>query len=588
LVGWVIVIHRVIPKPALVISTETTYITSPLTAEGHLDYFKALEERFYPPELATDDNGFRIFVRLFGDVGYDGNPEDREFYRLQKYAKLGLDPDVPPTLTLPMEPNETIEEFYKAQGEEYREPQFHFPIQMGATYSMEEITALLEQAEEERNKDGKKYRERENNQWDQPWTLKEFPMLADWINEIDEPLDAIAEAICKPIFFFPLLQSPGSVQSGKPQDLVAITMSDVHLFRGVARLFQARATYRIGQGNIDGAIDDKLALHRLGRLIPPGGPMVQYLVGVSVEAVARVIPVGANPEHPLTEQQIRRILDGLDALSPRAPICDALEWEQYSGLSAVQAVMLGEYPLPEMNIKTARNIASKFDWNIIFRRVNEMFGAMQEPPPREKYVLVMDELETMRVTMWDRFVLALTPGSVERAIGNLFIGLLCPHVGAFEESKHRSECAENMQRLALAILLYQLEHGEVPGENWAEQIEKYLGENSEQYFSCPPKPAVKGTTTYALVQYGDELPTNVDMLLLVELTESVPFDKAVVSIEDVGELVRGRTVREGHRTRRVQTHPGGMNVAYQSGAVRFMTEFQWESQWESRLPSEEE
>ena len=61
------------PPPPLVISEETTYLTGPLTNDGLIDYFKALEERFTPPELATDENGYRIFLRQFGDVvlGYD-------------------------------------------------------------------------------------------------------------------------------------------------------------------------------------------------------------------------------------------------------------------------------------------------------------------------------------------------------------------------------------------------------------------------------------------------------------------------------------------------------------------------------------
>ena len=58
--------------PPLKISPETTRITGPLTADGQIDYFKALEERIYPPELATDENGFRDFVRLFGFVRSDG------------------------------------------------------------------------------------------------------------------------------------------------------------------------------------------------------------------------------------------------------------------------------------------------------------------------------------------------------------------------------------------------------------------------------------------------------------------------------------------------------------------------------------
>jgi len=62
--------------PALVISEETTRITGPLTADGQINFFKALEQWASPPELATDDNGFRVFVRLFGS---DSVTRDDEF-----------------------------------------------------------------------------------------------------------------------------------------------------------------------------------------------------------------------------------------------------------------------------------------------------------------------------------------------------------------------------------------------------------------------------------------------------------------------------------------------------------------------------
>ena len=270
----------------LTAAEETTQITGPLTADGYIDFFKALEEKMYPAELATDNNGFRLFVRQFGDASLDAKSEHSEFYRLQKYQKLGLDPNVPPTLTLPLEPSEVLKKFY----EEKREK--------GKEFSLVDDSG-------------------------KPWTLKEYPMLVDWIKEIDAPMDAVAEMIRKPIFFSPALSSWESAESGRPQALYDIRLSDVQLCRSIARTLQARATYRISQGNIDGAIDDKLTIHRLGRLHAQKGCLVQHLIGIAIEGMGIAIPVGANPEHPLTEKQIRRILDGLNALPPREPIINA-------------------------------------------------------------------------------------------------------------------------------------------------------------------------------------------------------------------------------------------------------------------------
>ena len=51
----------------LKISKQTTYITEPLTEDGkRVDYFKAIEQEYYKPEMTTDENGYRLIVRAIG------------------------------------------------------------------------------------------------------------------------------------------------------------------------------------------------------------------------------------------------------------------------------------------------------------------------------------------------------------------------------------------------------------------------------------------------------------------------------------------------------------------------------------------
>ncbi|MCL2710001.1 MAG: DUF1559 domain-containing protein [Planctomycetaceae bacterium] len=513
--------------------TEPTRITGPLTAEGYIDYFKALEEKMLPPELATDDNGFRIFVRAFGDV--DTLFFTQEIYRLQRYEKLGLDPNGSPTMTLPPDPREVIRDFREAQGETV-------PNWRGI------------------------------NIGERPWTLDEYPMLAEWIKEIDKPMDAIAEMIRKPVFAPPLYQGAKSLETGTPQNLQALLLPDVSGFREIARIFQVRATYRISQGNIDGAIDDKLTLHRFGRLVAPKSCLLQFLVGIAIESMASAIPIHANPEHPLTEQQIRRILEGLDALPPRVPISEVFEWERIAMLSVVQIIQItsdkGERvtdtdiaPILALVRNASRN--APFDWDIVYRRINEIWDAVHEPLPRAKYRSMREE--SLMPSGRQVALAFLNPDALGTVVGNLLIGLFFPAFEFAEEAGRRAECADNMQRLALAIMLYQLEHGKMPDANWAVQIEKYLGDGApgdgaERYFSCPSNPTAKGETVYALIQYGDTVPDSRDMLLLVELLEPVPLDKAVITVEEV--LARNRTGG---------SHPAGMNVAHRNGAVRFLS-----------------
>jgi len=570
LVGWMILIHRVIPAPPLVISEETTRITGPLTAEGYVDYFKALELRTYPPELATDENGFRVFVRLFGDVarfndlGYAARydePEVREFYRLQRYEKLGLDPDLPPTMVLPPCPDNVHWDYYTAKGEEVPRLDYH-----------------------------------------NPWTLEDYPMFADWIHEIDAPLDAIAEAIRKPVFFFPLLRDPRSVEAGRPQDLRFIGFADVMLFRNITRIFQARAGYRIGQGDIDGAIEDKLTIHRLGRQMTRSGLLVQYFMGMANEGIAWAIPIGGNPEHPLTESQIRHILAGFDALPPRTPPAEMDERGRHEILSAVQnfhltiaqqqmsfSEALTEYlemtvDHPVLMWLFADAHQHTLNWNTIYRQMNDLWDAMQDPSVRAKYATILDE--AVKPSGGEILSSLLTLGGKETLFVRLMIARFASTMHTYKAATLRLECVENMQRLTLAILLYELEHGTMPGEDWAVQIKKYLGENAEQYFSCPANPSPKGKTTYALIHYGDTVVGSLGTLLLLERNSPVPFAEAVMTVDEAIAFVDGDRVfglveagccgrtwmQEGvvSGTSQLNAHTGGANTAHRSGAVRLM------------------
>jgi hypothetical protein len=307
-------------------------------------------------------------------------------------------------------------------------------------------------------------------------------MLADWVKEIDVPLNAIAKTINKPIFCPPLLQSPQSEESGTPSNLIYLLLPERQMLRGIARQFQARAAYRISQGNIDGAIDDKLSLHRLGRLTAtePSGILVAYLVSIAMEGTAASIPVNAHPNRPLTVQQVRRILNDLDALPPRTPLSAVLEGERLTTLSAVQDFAIahrqGERAFTEKWEELAKltsasmgtsppaspRIPRSFDWNIVNRRINEVYDAMLEPPPRKKFTTMV---EAAKKTTAEKS----SNKSVD--VSDMFISLFLPSIDTVEEAVRRTECSDNMQRLILAIQLYRLENGgKMPVENgwsWA-------------------------------------------------------------------------------------------------------------------------
>lgn len=505
--------------PPLVISEKTTRITGPLTKDGRIDFLKHLEATTYPPEMKTDDNGFRVFLRTFGDISYT---RDDEFMRRQKYEKLGLDPDEKPTLQMPKEPEKIVEEYYKQKGEAAPENPRDF--------------------------------------FAKPWTVEEYPMMKDWITAIDAPLDAVTKMVRKPVFFFPLLESEEAIETVTPDNLLGIKLPDVQMIREIARQFQARANHRIAQGDIDGAISDTISVFQLGRKVGTGGPLVQCLTGLAIEGVGLSISIAGNPQRQPSVEQLKRLVAAFEALPPIPPLKEAMEWERCAGLSTLQSLC---YEKDSTDINTPlRRALAKSNTNVTYSYVNDAYDTVTGRRPSAE----SDDYRTMPET-WDRLKLRLTTFGRGKFAGMVFTSLMLPAVGAFEEAIRRTECACNMRRLTLALLMYKAEHGAFPGEDWFERIKPYLGENPERYLRCPSCPSAAEGTNYALILHEKE-PANLDTLLFVELREPMPVEKAFYTPENALPNFGSRMVPKPIWSH----HPGILVTTRRNGAVVYEQE----------------
>ena len=493
------------------ISAETTYITEPLTADGkRIDYFLAMENLLYSPEMKTDDNAYRMILRSFGLPKDDSYSDTR---RRQFYDKLGLDFEVEPTHTI-------------------KSPLWHFGQDMD-----------VHKAYEEACKRGF-------------WTLDEFPQLADWLSENSDSIDLLAEALRKPVFRVPI------VRENEASSLTeTLNLPHVQQCREFARTVAARAYYRLGIGDIDGAIEDTLTAYRLGRHVAKQGMLIQYLVGIAIEGMAQGIPLAGNPDHPPTKEQLTHFLREFDRLPLPATWQKIHEPERLFGLGTLQEFL--DNPMQDEEFSDYHDL-NFLKWTVKIFDANVMF---------EIHNQAYDRLATLDAnpdwdwkTAYQRFhnpLRYLTVQSRTEQVANALIHSTLDVSTSVFNTYQRFECIDRLKRLMLALLLYEAEHGSMPGENWAVQIESYLTGTSAKYLSCPSNPAPEGMTNDALVQYGesdDTVAGSHGTILLVELSEAVPLNEAVVTVDEV--LARQRVG---------SSHPSGMNVALRRGAVRFLS-----------------
>ena len=550
----------------LVISPETTYITAPLMPDGkRIDYFRAWEERAYPPEMKTDDNGYRILVRAIGDpnnyseIGFGDKRGKDEFtmleldpvsLRLQVYEKLGLDPSVPTTMKIECPyafMGRYIEEHPEAAEQWWRVGMYRLG---------------------------------------RPWTLDDLPQFKDWIAENEAGLNLLGEAVRQPVFRAP------EVRNSKDETLLDMSgrLGRSQIFRNFARAVQARALYRTGIGDIDGAIDDVITSYLLARHVSNHRTHVDYLVGIAIESMAVSIHFGANPAAPPSRAQLQRLFDTIRALPPLPKIEDFMVVERFQALSVLQEFALGR------KLEGYQGLAygpwcAEVDWNFLFREMNRVFdtiiaGGEVETP----WAMDIGDMLAGRqndLVLWSESQPPVKSTVQERTefVRDVFFSLWVPssQMELVRHAERRRQCTENLKLLTLALLLYEKDHGKLPDGDWRVAVKLYLGDNANKYFRCPSGSAAEDETTYAMIRRtSGVMPHAPYTLLLVEVFPPMKMtgnDGTIPEAKAVYSWRTGEQPPEGVGS----NHAGGFNISSRGGAVRFISTSASPAQWKALM-----
>lgn len=541
---------------SLRVSEQTTRALGPMTSDGkRIDYFRAMEEKYYPPEMKTDDNGYRLMVRAFGDISerkrsfvnpetgiYEMEEVDVEPLRLQVYEKLGLDPNLPPALF--------------ARYEDWSSQEA----------ARREADKREKEADEDGTATGNTVYELHGKTLDGPWTLDDCPFMKEWVETSGPAIDLVGQAVRKPVFRIPWVRD----NENTPVHECLLMLDEIRAIRDIARTVASRAWYRIGTGDLDGALYDMMTLHRLARYTGKQGTLVCALVGIAIEGVALSIGVGENPDHPLTKEQLERWQSELAALPQRMTLEEAIESERYFSLAAFQDIYWGNLsgfpggPLPE---KLTPILGWTYDINIMMASFNRHYDKLVDKTLRD------EELEMSK----NPFRYLTVRGRTEQ-FSRIMMSLSLPAMQAAREAWRRMECTVNMQHLTLALLLYEKEHAALPEGDWREAVRPYLPEDSDRIFCCPTRfrRPFEEETTYALIE--GTAPGRFPRILLAEVLQAqklgqgdgrFPRDKAKFWQRDPANP-GGR--RPDDFDGLGSFHSGGANVTFWSGGTRFLAE----------------
>ncbi len=492
----------VLYTPRLRISSETTRVTGPIAKNGQIDFYRYVEERNTPPGMKTEENGYRDFVRVFGDLNNYGKgceAEDLACYRRQKYEKLGLDPNVPPSMTMPPWPDAVLTADCRARN----------VIESSDTFQP---------------------------LWS-PWTLEDLPAMTHWIRGIDEPLDRAAEMIRKPLFFQPLLVSPKNDRAGTSQRIFDCPMLEVDLLRGLSRAFQVRANYRIAKGDTDGATDDIATLFLLGEKTPPGLPIADW-VSRNCTNSAISTKIADNPEHPLTKEQAKRLFD-IHARLPEWPGMKEIgECIRIETLDAVNdAFHQDDYFVLWKDFEGIPLFVSTCDPNVAFSCVNQCYDdfiATKNPNDVRFPSIPASKAEAVFSMLTSSFR------------GQLLAKSACDshmiYAQRVAEHSQQMECRRQMRMLFFALAMYRAEHGTLPEHDWRQAVTPYLDASPEEFFRCPCRDMTDKKGSYALIRY-DKMPGDLSLPVLVEVPEADLPETAEFMLREFADLLQAYDAR---------------------------------------------
>jgi hypothetical protein len=467
-------------KPKFPISKETTYVTGPCDEDGYIDYAAALHKRL--SQGVTPANNANVLLwKAFGP-----HPEG---------AKMPAD-------------------FFKWMG--IKEPpergDYFIPLSL---YTKDHL------------KDGQTLNDELQHCIQRPWTAKEYPNIAAWLKANEKPLALVIEATKRSHYYSPLVpKKKGNRSSG----LIGALMPGVQKSRELASALTARAMLQVGEGHRDGAWQDLLAAHRLGRLVMRGSTLIEGLVGIAVDSIAGRADLGFLEGTNLNAQQIQNCLRDLQTLPPLSPMADKVDLgERFLTLDAVmmldregiQSLEMLSGGSPSNNAEVLSKLFQPhIDWEPALRNANRWYDRMakamrgKDRATREKELdKIGKELEALRKKARDpgmgllKILLAPDTGKViGEKIGNILLCLMVPAVRKVQDAGDRTEQLQQNLHLAFALAAYHRDHGRYPAKLDA-LTPKYLAAIPQDIFNGKAltyRPTENGYLLYSIGVNGED------------------------------------------------------------------------------------
>ena len=342
-----------------------------------------------------------------------------------------------------------------------------------------------------------------------PWTKEEYPYAAQWLDENADYLEVFSKAARSP-----RCRCWRILKDHPDGTFIGVLLPDAQYTREIARQLCARANYRLGSGDVSGALDDveTITLFARAKLESRSDFLVDRLVAVALLGIASGVQIYNTPVPP-TDAELARaaalwrdfyktddLPNEYDYLTNMSTL--ALDSEKIFSLGAFQDLLVLRRNGSSV-MELLGDVPSEFNWTFEWFTAKAMEWTFFTAPPvndakafgkyREIWEQYISDPE-FEDEMEDHFdVLAWAKSSPETNLAYWGAHYLLPAVAASREAFYRMGCVMREKSIVCALLAYQREHGALPPtftvdaegkplHSWRVLILPYLGEKEKALY----------------------------------------------------------------------------------------------------------
>lgn len=475
------------------VSKKTTYLTAPLRKDGTVDYIASLN-RHYGKDVTAENNAAVLFLRAFGPAGI---PKE---LRSKLFKILGIKP---------------LSE---------RGPYFLDPVAW---------------TRKERPKDAQARREIDaafDASQTRPWKSSQFPHVAAWLDAMEEPLEAIAEAARRPRWFLPIVLGD-DFRSTDPVGQFAIYQP----MRQTGRTLRARAMLHLGEGRVGKALTDLLTIQRLGNLLEQDPLLLSSLIAPAMSGYSFGAEVQVAHSAKLTAAEARRYCKELDRLGQFKRSAGKFEYSvRCLALHFVTAFAKSEQPRDRLlslfprrfaknggpapdegltalrkAIRNGPNLNEVVDWDFVLHRFNAWYdGAARVAETRDPVMLKQKAAAFQgKSEAWyelppgpPKFLKRKTLSRNDRKQATQWMAAVLLNrwqtsILQVRMTEDRANARRELVRVAFALAAYQTDHGKYP-DKLKMLVPRYLPKLPRDPFSRLAFRYLRSKTGYLLYSTG--------------------------------------------------------------------------------------